>query len=174
MAVVAERTYVDASATGALAKLEHLLAELAEKAGIATPAAHVLEAGSNEVGFARRWQGEISVCINRLLLEKAELENTLRAYTAHEVGHIVKGHVDKSGRSFRVARLFSRVAHALHLQRLNLCWRYEFEADACAAALVGTAAVLAMFREHQQILGNKGDYTHPPLSSRIAALEALC
>jgi Zn-dependent protease with chaperone function len=154
-----------------------------------------------ETGSVNAWAIHMPLIRPTILLSRPLLEefsqDAIRAIVAHEIAHISHNHVPRlTLMSILGATLFGLVSPSLFelgvpgglatgavlaglaglpLLGLGPGWfskRFEYEADARAASIVGTEIMQKALLElaEQTGMGNQGSLTHPPISSRVRRL----
>lgn len=97
-------------------------------------------------------------------------DDQLEAFLAHELGHI------EQMRNDPVNAILSNVASSLCwlVRKTPPLWAEEYQADAFAANLVGSAQMQRALRKVADCVDHEiASYSHPPLSSRLERLLQL-
>lgn len=160
-----------------LSRAQQLVHELSVKAGIETPEVRV-NVSEDVICSVQLRQGKLVVGVNGAVTGVTDLESELRAAIAHEIGHIVCGHLSNSPVFCYARMMLADVLHLARLDRFNPLWRCEIEADRYAAHLVGKEAMIGLLNNCRQTLAvkgkpDRGTLEHPCYGARIAILEAL-
>lgn len=166
------------SADETLARVHVIVSEVCAAADIDVPRIDLAPSPDDVICSVQRSHGQLVLGVSALVAQQPGLEQPLRAAIAHEVGHIVSGHLDHSYLFCFLRVMLADVVHMLRLNRWNPLWRCETEADEAAARLVGKEQMISLLNNCRQTLlakgkEDRGTLQHPPYGRRIITLQSL-
>lgn len=162
--VVTDRDTPKKSQAELQALVEGIVADLCDRAGIATPPVGVVQNQVAAAGICRT-RG-VAVVIHAVLAENLPQE-IVTGFLAHEVGHLIEAHTAHARLRRRVDDRLSKFAFSRGLG-WNPSWRREFAADRAAADLVGAELIheaLDTIRDPRE-----ASWSHPSIDARLARL----